>query len=251
MTVPKQDRNSNSEEKVLPESLGAFSDLVAQFYDAPLRQDPSWEGSLEAVRTFFGANYTVSIFRPPSPNGRNMNTYNSYSHITYSGVQNFPDIDKFYNENFYAIDLFVNLPLNKAYTVQDFLDENEWQDNAFYKQFLAPMDVFHVLGIDICTAKNGGCQIRICRPKDAPAFTKADKEYLELMVVHMQRCVELHARRYEAQATTKLFSSVFDRLMFGSVILDQYGFVLNTNNIAEEIIRTKTACPSRAASSTP
>jgi len=235
MTVSKQPVSALQDQDLTQPSLADFSEMVARFYDGPLAQEPSWKGSLEAVRTFFRANYAVSITRIPTSPGRSRTT----SHITYSGVQNVPDVNEFYNENFYAIDLFVNLPQDKAFTAQDFVSEEEWEQNAFYQQFLAPMDVFHVLGVDMCTADGGGCQIRICRPKSAANFSQLDKEYLELLVVHMKRCVELHAKQYETQSTNQLFASVIDRLMFGSVILDQYGFVLRQNKIAEDTIARK------------
>ena len=239
MTVSQQPAPLEQDQDLTPPSLADFSEMIARFYDGPLQQEPSWKGSLEAVRTFFSANFAVSISRTAPSSGRNHSGYGGYSHITYSGVQNVPDVNEFYNDNFYAIDLFVNLPQDKAFTVQDFVGEDEWQENAFYLQFLAPMDVFHVLGIDMCTSDGGGCQIRICRPKSAPGFSDLDKEYLELLVVHMKRCVELHAKQYETQSTNQLFASVIDRLMFGSIILDQYGFVLNQNKIAEDITARK------------
>lgn len=239
MVVTKQPSPKKRDQNITSPSLADFSEMIARFYDGPLQQEPSWKGSLEAVRVFFSANYAVSIFRPTAPNKHPQSTQGNYSHITYSGVQTVPDVHEFYNDNFYAIDLFVNLPLDKAFTVQDFVDESDWVQNAFYQQFLAPMDVFHVLGVDICTSEGGGCQIRICRPKSAPNFSQTDKDFLELLVIHMKRCVELHAKQYETQSTNQLFASVIDRLMFGSIILDQHGFVLHQNKIAEETIARK------------
>jgi len=235
MTVSNQSDTTEQAEELTQPTLADFSEMVARFYDGPLAQEPSWKGSLDAVRSFFAANYAVSISRIPTSPGRSRTT----SHITYSGVQTVPDVNEFYNDNYYAMDLFVNLPQDKAYTVEDFVSEDEWEKNAFYQQFLAPMDVFHVLGVDMCTADGGGCQIRICRPQNAPSFSPLDKEYLELLVVHMKRCVELHAKQYETQSTNQLFASVIDRLMFGSIMLDQYGFVLHQNKIAEDTTARK------------
>lgn len=239
MTATKRAVPKKKQQEVAPPSVADFSHLIARFYESSLGQDPAWEQSLEAVRDFFSANYAVSIFRQPASNNPAQSPYGGYSYISYSGVQDVPDVNEFYNDNFYGIDPFVNLPLEKAFTVCDFVSEPKWLDNVFYNQFLAPMDVFHVLGVDIRASNGIDCQIRICRPQDAPKFSDAEKEFLELMVQHMKRCVELHTKQRDEQSTNQLFSSVIDRLMFGSIILDQYGTVLRMNKIAEETLDRK------------
>lgn len=239
MAASKKAAPKKPDENTAPLSLSAFSELIASFYDSPLRQEPAWQDCLESVRDFFAANYVVSIFRPPAPDNYSQVSYSSYSHISYSGDRQVHDVSQFYNDNFIALDPFVNLPLDKAFMVQDFVAESEWKDHLFYKQFLEPMDVFHVVGADIRTDDGVDCQIRVCRPASAPPFTDMDKEYLQLLIQHMKRCVQLHAQQREEQSTNELFASVIDRLMFGSIILDQSGTMLRMNKIAEDTLKRK------------
>ncbi len=210
-----------------------FNEMVADFYDGPLNQEASWERSLDAVRRFFRANFAVLIVRSPQTGGGQASPFGAGFTLTYSGVRQVPNVSETYS-NLYAVDLFVNLPADRAVTVRDFVSEEDWLDHAFYQQFLAPMNVFHVLGIDTCTASGGGCQLRICRERGAAAFSERDKRFLELFAVHMKRCLALHARQHEARSANQLIANAFERLLYGWVLLDQDGLVLRMNSVAED-----------------
>lgn len=210
------------------EFVDAFSQVVASLYDGPLRPEPVWLDCLEAVRTYFGANYAVLIFRPPSSD--------SLSLVAYSGVQVIPEVDQFYSNCYCALDPFVDLPLERAFTVQDFVGEETWLNSAFYKSFLSPMDVFHVMATDMRTSDGIDCRIRICRPRTAENFSPGDKQLCELLVPHIKRAVQLHSRQRETESTGQLFAAAIDRLLFGSIILDQHGTILHTNRVADEVL---------------
>lgn len=239
MAVSKHASRTKSGPMPMPSVLTAFSDLIANFYESPLKAEPSWQECLEGVRDFFSANYAVSIFRAPTIGSYSKSTYKNHPQISYSGVRNIPDLNTFYNDNYYALDPFVNLPLDRAFTVQESVGETHWTENAFYKQFLAPMDVYHVVAVDMQAADGVDCRIRICRPQSAPEFSDMEKEFLEHLVQHMKRSVQLHTKQREAQSTNMLLSDVIDRLMFGSIILDQFGSVLHMNEIAAQTLNSK------------
>lgn len=210
-------------------SIGAFNKVLLSLYEGPLSATPIWQECLEEIRSFFMANLAVLIFRP-SPS-------DPISRAAYSG--GIPGMDRSYANSFYALDPFVDLPLDKVFTTERFMEENKWVNNPFYRNFLAPADVYRMMGADMRTSDGIDCRIRICRPKDAPNFSSADKEYCKLLIPHLERCVQLHSNQHAVHATTRLFAAAIDRLMFGTIILDQYGAVMHTNHNADEILARK------------
>nr|MDT0251760.1 hypothetical protein [Endozoicomonas sp.] len=58
-----------------------------------------------------------------------------------------------YNEHFFALDPFVDLPSGQVVTLDEFIPEDERHQSEYFQQFLAPINVHHILGTDIYTPR--------------------------------------------------------------------------------------------------
>lgn len=224
-------RNSSlagHENIVLPD----FNDVLIALYDGPLQPIPSWDPFLQEMRKYFSANQAVLIFRVPVKSGFNIR-------IIIGGERPLHEYEKFYCDSFYALDPLANLHKDQVSTVDDFLGKEKWTESDFYKNFLRPMDVFHVLAADMKTNDGIDCRIRISRPESMPNFDHVDKLGLHFMIPHLKRCVQIHSSMHEIFSTNQLLGSTIDRLMFGSITLDQKGAVLHANSIAEDFLQSR------------
>lgn len=207
--------------------LETFSELVGAVYDGLLEPIP-WEKCLLRMRTLLKANYVTLILRQPRAGDHGLMV--NVGDITTEGLIS-------YNSHFFAMDPFVGLPADKMVTVNDILDETRWMASPFYQEFLLPYNVHRLMGADIVTADGGECRLRVCRPRDAPDFSAADKALCSMLLPHFKRAVTLHDKLDLVESERKLYSGAMDRLMVGTIILDKNGRVLKTNGQADAILQ--------------
>lgn len=210
---------------ILP--LENFSELIGDIYDGLLEAIP-WQKVLNRMRTELQANYVTLILRSPKPGdtGLMVNVGDTTTENVIS-----------YHSHFYAMDPFVGLPSEKVVTTGEVIGEARWVASPFYQEFLKPVDVHYLMGADIRTADGVECRLRVCRPQSASDFSARDKAFCGLLLPHFKRAVHLHGKLDLIESERKLYSGAMDRLMVGTVILDENGRVLRTNGMADTVLR--------------
>lgn len=146
-------------------TLEDFSELVGQLYQGPMENIP-WVTFLNQLNRLLDSKYVTFILRPPSSqvDGLMVSTNGTSSEATNS-----------YNKHFYALDPFIGLPNSEVVALSDYLPEAELRQSEFFRNFLEPVDVFHILGVDINTSDGAQCRLRISRGRDDPPFVSAEK----------------------------------------------------------------------------
>ncbi|EKT4466707.1 helix-turn-helix transcriptional regulator [Pseudomonas putida] len=210
-------------------SVELFSDLVGKLYQGP-RETIPWATFLNQLNVQMRSKYVTFMLRPPShlDVGLMINTTGSTAEITSS-----------YNQYFFALDPFVDLPNRQVVTNSEFITDNNWLNSEFYKSFLEPLDVFHILGADITTCDGVNCRIRISRSRSAPAFGDEEKALLAQFIPHLERSVEIHTQLNRIVTERNLYAEAVDQLEVGTILLDEAGRVLQTNEVANGLIQAK------------
>jgi len=210
-------------------SLELFSELVGKLYQGP-REDIPWATFLNQLNVQMRSKYVTFMLRPPShlDPGLMINSTGSTAEIVSS-----------YNQYFFALDPFVDLPNRQVFTNAEFITDNNWLTSEFYKSFLEPLDVFHILGADITTCDGVKCRIRISRSRTAPAFDEGDKALLAQFIEHLERSVEIHTQLNRIATERNLYADAVDQMEVGTIILDESGNVLQTNEVANRLIQEK------------
>ena len=210
-------------------SLETFSELVGNLYRGPLENIP-WATFLNQLNVHLQSRFVTFILRPPSQHdtGLMIHTTGSSAETTAS-----------YNQHFFALDPFVDLPNRQVVTLAEFVSNDDWLNSEFYKNFLEPEDVFHVLGADINTADGAQCRIRISRGHDDKAFGNDEKALLQQFIPHLEQSIEIHMRLNRIETERNLYSGAVDQMAVGTIILDESGKVLRTNHVAEQLIQEK------------
>lgn len=205
-------------------SVGSFSQLLDALYEAAL--DPQgWPDCLEAVRSVLRGNYASLIVRPGGGADRGL--------IVSAGVGRAnvnlgnPQI---------ALSPFSGMPIDRLLTVPDVLSEADWRASAYYRDWCAPLGVFHVLAADIGTRDGGVYGFRVTRPEEAPPFSAADVALGRLLLPHIKRALNLHLSMHQDRKVNSLYGHAMAQLMIGVVVLDQNGQVLECNPAASGIL---------------
>ncbi|WP_223449224.1 helix-turn-helix transcriptional regulator [Pseudomonas sp. BF-R-19] len=210
-------------------SLDTFSDLIGNLYQGPLETIP-WATFLNQLNVHLNSKYVTFILRPPSAHvdGLMVNTTGTSTEATAS-----------YNTHFFSLDPFVDLPNRQVVTLAEFVSNDDWQNSEFYKNFLEPVDVFHILGADINTVDGAQCRIRISRGREDKPFGNEEKAMLTHFIPHLERSIKIHMQLNRIEAERNLYAGAVNQMAVGTIILDESGKVLQTNQVADRLILEK------------
>ena len=209
--------------------LVQFSGMLGNLYQGPLESTP-WQSFLNELNQFLEAKYVTFILRPPSDQseGLMVNTNGSSAEVVAS-----------YNQYYFNLDPFVDLPSGQVVILEEFVSKEQWLASEFYRNFLEPVGVFHILGADIRTSDGALCRIRVSRGVESPGFTDHDKALLAHFVPHLERSVALHTQINRIETERNLYAGAVDQFAVGTIILDEAGKILQTNQVAEHLLREK------------
>jgi DNA-binding HTH domain-containing proteins len=210
-------------------NLEDFSELVGQLYQGPMENIP-WVTFLNQLNRLLDSKYVTFILRPPSTqvDGLMVSTNGTSSEATNS-----------YNKHFFALDPFIGLPSNEVVALSDYLPEAELRQSEFFRNFLEPVDVFHILGVDINTSDGAQCRLRISRGRDDPPFVNAEKALLARFIPHLEQSIKVHMQLNRIESERNLYAGAVDQMAVGTIILDDTGKVLQTNQVADRLLQEK------------
>ncbi len=207
----------------------ALDALIQAAYCGPLEDQP-WQGFLNAFREAVNGNYATLILRPPREGDAG---------VVLNAVLMSPKIFNSYNDTYFSMDPFVNLPPGEVFTVSEFVGESEFFNSAYYRDYITPSDVRHIMGADIVGADGLTARLRITRPKARDNFGDEEKRLCRMLLPHLQQAVELHSRMLKTESERAFYEDAIDKLAMGVVILDGNARVLRKNHAAENLLKEK------------
>lgn len=213
--------------------------LIGLIYEGPL-QDKPWQDFLPRLRQVMDAQVVSLVLRPPAAGDKGviLNCRRGDSPAAREGLADPADWEAIhYREQFFAIDPFVNLPPGKVVTQQELVPDNELLQSEYYRDYLKPIGLFHILGVDTVEPDGMLARLRIARRPDEPAFKNEHKALCVKLLPHLQRAIHIHARLSRTETERDLYAGAVDRLSVATVILDERGQVLNTNAVARNILQ--------------
>lgn len=208
-------------------TLAQFSELLAAVYQGPLEPVP-WKTALDLLRGYLRANYVTLMLRPPSADreGFMVNAAGD-APVTRQGE---------YNKYYYALDPFIDLPPDRVFIADELAGNGKWRESEFYKQFLKPLDILHAMGADIVTEDGIHCRFRVSRPHRERPFSSSDKALCAAILPHLKRAVILHSQLNLIDSERRLYAGAIDRMLVGTVILDETGAVVKSNELGRGML---------------
>lgn len=203
----------------------ALDALIYSIYQGAL-EERSWQTFLNRLRDAVSANYATLLLRPPREGDAG---------VVLNAVVVSPQVFDDYNQTYFALDPFVDLPHGEVYTLREFIPAEELAVSAYYRDYVWPLGVVDIMGADMDS--NGlSARLRVTRPEGAPVFGTADKVLLKRLLPHLEQAIALHARLTSSETERQVFVDAMDRLATGVVILDEQARVLRTNRAAELLL---------------
>lgn len=221
-----------------------YDRLIGALYQGPLESIP-WQTFLPLCRAEFDAKVISLTLRPPAEGDRGviLNQLRPAEGADASVSVQLADPDDWpalaYREQFFALDPFVNLPPGKVVTLRELVPDAELRRGEFYRRFLEPAGVLHILGADIGVPAAFQARLRLIRGPDEAAFSERDKALCTLIVPHLERAIEIHARLSRMTSERDLFAGTVEQLAVGAILLDEHGLFLQANQLATQILGEK------------
>ena len=208
--------------------LARLDQLLGAIYEGAM-ESPPWHAALKLLQDQLKAKHVTLMLRPPSPESSAVmiNT----GPVTTQGLES-------YSSHFFTLDPFVRLKEGDVVTAEELIGKS-WIESAFYREYLKPLDIRHLLGTDIYTKDGIECRLRVTRALDARPFNGEDKALVRFLVPHLKRSIQLHARLDFLESERQLFAGTVNRMLLGIVNFDENGNLFETNQEARRIIAEK------------
>lgn len=213
-----------------PSAIGAaeLSALIELIYRGPLETVP-WSASLRRLNQLLDASWAVLVLRPAAPERPSLIIEGHYQDVEISAA----DYTRFER---YSSDPFTGLPEGQILSPEQFLGAEHWFGSDFFRGYLEPRDIHHQIGADFHCDQHSECRLRLCRPRATGAFSDAERALCQLLVPHFKQAVLLHERLTTTEAERRLHAGAFDRLLVGTVMVDDTGAILSLNQAAEALL---------------
>jgi len=218
----------------------AYDQLIGLIYQGALEDQP-WQSALPCLRKALDAQVVSLVLRPPTADDQGviLNCVRAESGRD-EGESPLADPNDWevsaYREQFFSLDPFVNLPLDKVVTLEDILSDEELMMSDYYQHYLKPIDLFRILGVD--TAEPGGmlARLRISRRRSETPFQPRERELLTLITPHLRRAIEIYARLNRTTSERDVYAGAVNQLSVASMILDEQGRLLTTNAVGRALL---------------
>jgi DNA-binding CsgD family transcriptional regulator/PAS domain-containing protein len=218
-----------------------FDRLVQAIYRGAVEQPP-WHSTLPALREAIDAEVVSLVLRPPSAGDRGF-ILNCVRPGREHGGENSVLADPgdwevtAYREQFFSLDPFINLPLDRIISLDDLLSDADLIASDYYQHYLEPIGLFRILGVDTGQPESLLARLRFSRRREEPPFSARDREVLALITPHLHLAIEIYARLNQMTSERDIYAGAVDQLSVATIILDEKGRLLNTNALASALLK--------------
>ena len=205
-------------------SLDRFGQVMEAIYEAAL-SPTAWSAGLELIRGELAANYVSLIVRAGSRDDLGLI-------VSASGGRQIANPGNPYLQ----MSPFAGLAPDRLVTIGDILSEADWRASQYYRDWCAPLGVFHVLAVDIGTEDGGIYGFRATRPETEPDFGESERALCRRLLPHLKRALNLYLKVNQDRKVNLLYSEAMAHLMVGVIVLDEQGCVIECNPMARAIL---------------
>jgi DNA-binding CsgD family transcriptional regulator/PAS domain-containing protein len=204
----------------------AMNELLLALSRGPVAEPP-WEEFLRLLGQALGADFATLILRAPKLGDAG---------VVINSVTLSPAVYGSYNENYFALDPFVNLPAGEVFTVEEFVAPEEYYASDYYRQYVEPTGVRHLMGADLGDKLGNSARLRFARVASRGNFGAAERQLCRRLLPHIQQTIRLQARIARVESERALFAAAVDRMAVAAFILDQRARIRHRNQAAERLL---------------
>lgn len=206
--------------------LERYSDIIGAVYDASLHPN-SWAGALERMCAALDAKAaSVNVLNPMLGKVAMFHEYGTdpvYTALLLSTYAGMSPVG--------AAVLVADL--DQPVSAFDFIDEQEFVESRFYKEWCQPQGYHDMLGSLIAKRHDEIGSVSATRSVDRGNFGPSERQYLGLISPHVRRAVTISGLLEHHNLERETFATLMDGLSAAVFLIDRTGRSIHTNAAAE------------------
>lgn len=191
---------------------------------------PPWEDFLRLLGDALSADYVTLVLRAPREGDAG---------VVINSVVLSPKIFSSYNDKYFALDPFVNLPQGEVFTVEEFVVPEEYYASEYYQQYVKETGITHLMGADLGDDLGNNARLRFARVEGRDNFSADDRALCQLLLPHIQQTIRLHARIVRVESERSLFAGAVDQMAVAAFILDQSTRIRHSNKAGQKLLQER------------
>lgn len=212
--------------------LVAFSDLLCALYRSAASSEATNKQFLTLLKRHLNLQHATLIVRPPTTTDPGL-IYTSGSDADVAILAN----EEGGYTSLYVQDPLINLPLKEVVTLEDHTSRTQLLKSEYYQLFLKPFDIYYIAGIDWLYDKNSRISIRFTREKSQGQFSEDEKEFLRLLIPHLEQSVSIGLQLRQLGSERQIYADSISRRSIAIFTLDRHGNILQSNTTAEQYLK--------------
>jgi hypothetical protein len=215
-------------------SISEYSNLLNHLYGGHIEEDP-YSHFLDHLCRIMACNFASITLREP------IGEDGGLLFISYKGRGKtlIDDHSNPYTDQYYTSNLMTNLPWGEVQTLDQCSPYSSLESTYLYKICMQPINIYHMMGVDLRNANGQRFSVRLCRPKETDNFSSEDQQFFQEIGSHIQRAVANGMQIFQLDAERKIFAKSISGRSIGIITLDERGKIINCNLAADEIINRK------------
>lgn len=189
--------------------------------------EPPWEEFLRLLGEALGADFVTLILRAPRAGDAG---------LVINSVVLSPAVYSAYNESYFALDPFINLPPGQVFTVDEFMAAEDYYNSDYYRHYVEATGIRHLMGADLGDALGNSARLRFARVIGRDNFSAAERALCLRLLPHIQQTIRLQARIARVESERSLFAAAVDRMALAAFILDQRARIRHSNHAADRLL---------------
>jgi DNA-binding CsgD family transcriptional regulator len=205
--------------------------LIARLYDAAV-DDTLWRGTAARIADVLGS--TSAVLKLHGGDG-SVRLLECTDNLIVS------DRDRAWADDWHRRDLWVQrsvaFGLSRIVTSDDLVTRDEQARSGFYREWLHHLGIHHMLGAVFPAADGAIGVLGIHRPRDAGAYTPAQRRQAALVLPHLQRALRLGQRLAARARLDAAAVEALDRLDTGVLVVDDSCRIVYASATAQSLLR--------------
>lgn len=213
-------------------TLKRYDELLQLAYDGYSEPEP-WKAFVECFRDVLEAR-DASIVIQQIPDDNALPRENRYLLVT---SDTSPHLTRDYIDSVMEANIIMALPQPRPTTIRDILPDELFLGSRLYQDFLEPVNIKHLMGMDIYRSDTLCIKLAVERSGSQEAFSENDKAIFSMVAPHLQRALRFRSEVDGGLQLQTFYEHILDKMEVGVVLLDEQGKLLSTNRSARDVLK--------------
>ena len=214
-------------------NTGTFAGLVEALYAGTL-DDDVWDRAIIGIADMVHASGALLMAFSPTTGA----VLRGENHRLDPTVLR--DYQRYWSYQDRRLDACLSVPPGCPVTERT-LQMPDWLRSAILNEFLLPSDVPHFMPAWLHKSATKAVTLSFQATRKHGPFEAQDVETYRQMLPHVTRALEIRDRLQRAQVRSDTLAGTLNNLSFGVLVLDSAGRLLETNGIAQQLLRNESS----------